>query len=516
LIHRGFIGVGYDGGWTVKDEEKSVAAETGPPPAPDPEQKSEDRSSSVPLWLVVVAVLALGGVIEVIIYGYLERPGWIGVSGKQFWDYLDLLIVPGALAIGVYALNRAQSDREDAAENSRKASELEVEDQRARDTALQTYLDNMAATLANLRLLSHEYETAESDYESFRASAASPDTALYPKAAKEGLEKRRRTADSLYTRRGDTRTIIRAQTLTVLERVGKKRKRAIMRFLSESGLLEIGSETAISLDDADFSDANLDSMNLSGKGLRQIRLTPATLASADLSRADLSRADLSRADLSRADLSRADLGKADLSDADLNSADLRRASLRGADLRGADLRAADLRGEADLSSTALSSTDLRKASLRGANLSWAKLIGADLRGADLREADLMRVDLRGAYLKGADLRKAYLRWANLWANLREEATNLMWAKLREADLRRADLRRAYLRGAYLNSADLSGADLREANLRGADLREADLSWVIGKTNEEVKQQAISLKDATMPDGQKYEDWLKSRDRQDDG
>jgi uncharacterized protein YjbI with pentapeptide repeats len=481
LIHRGFIGVGYDGGWTVKDEEKSVAAETGPPPAPDPEQKSEDRSSSVPLWLVVVAVLALGGVIEVIIYGYLERPGWIGVSGKQFWDYLDLLIVPGALAIGVYALNRAQSDREDAAENSRKASELEVEDQRARDTALQTYLDNMAATLANLRLLSHEYETAESDYESFRASAASPDTALYPKAAKEGLEKRRRTADSLYTRRGDTRTIIRAQTLTVLERVGKKRKRAIMRFLSESGLLEIGSETAISLDDADFSDANLDSMNLSGKGLRQIRLTPATLASADLSRADLSRADLSRADLSRADLSRADLGKADLSDADLNSADLRRASLRGADLRGADLRAADLRGE-----------------------------------ADLREADLMRVDLRGAYLKGADLRKAYLRWANLWANLREEATNLMWAKLREADLRRADLRRAYLRGAYLNSADLSGADLREANLRGADLREADLSWVIGKTNEEVKQQAISLKDATMPDGQKYEDWLKSRDRQDDG
>jgi uncharacterized protein YjbI with pentapeptide repeats len=501
LIHRGFIGVGYDGGWTVKDEEKSVAAETGPPPAPDPEQKSEDRSSSVPLWLVVVAVLALGGVIEVIIYGYLERPGWIGVSGKQFWDYLDLLIVPGALAIGVYALNRAQSDREGAAENSRKASELEVEDQRARDTALQTYLDNMAATLANLRLLSHEYETAESDYESFRASAASPDTALYPKAAKEGLEKRRRTADSLYTRRGDTRTIIRAQTLTVLERVGKKRKRAIMRFLSESGLLEIGSETAISLDDADFSDANLDSMNLSGKGLRQIRLTPATLASADLSRADLSRADL---------------GKADLSDADLNSADLRRASLRGA-----DLRAADLRGEADLSGADLSSTDLRKASLRGANLSWAKLIGADLRGADLREADLMRVDLRGAYLKGADLRKAYLRWANLWANLREEATNLMWAKLREADLRGADLRRAYLRGAYLNSADLSGADLsgadlREANLRGADLREADLSWVIGKTNEEVKQQAISLKDATMPDGQKYEDWLKSRDRQDDG
>ena len=75
-------------------------------------EKSEEQSSRVQLWPVVLAVLVLGGVVEVIIYGYLERPGWIGSSGKQFWDYLDLLIVPAALALGVYWLNRRQTERE--------------------------------------------------------------------------------------------------------------------------------------------------------------------------------------------------------------------------------------------------------------------------------------------------------------------------------------------------------------------------------------------------------------------
>jgi hypothetical protein len=71
-------------------------AESDPAPAGD----HEEQSRSVPLWLVALAVLALGGIIEVIIYGYLEKPGWIGVANKRFWDYLELLIVPAALALG--------------------------------------------------------------------------------------------------------------------------------------------------------------------------------------------------------------------------------------------------------------------------------------------------------------------------------------------------------------------------------------------------------------------------------
>jgi len=72
--------VSYDDGQNVRDEERRVAAETDSTPAAD----HEDHPRRVPLWLVVFAFLAMGGLVEVIIYGYLERPGWIGVAQRTF------------------------------------------------------------------------------------------------------------------------------------------------------------------------------------------------------------------------------------------------------------------------------------------------------------------------------------------------------------------------------------------------------------------------------------------------
>jgi uncharacterized protein YjbI with pentapeptide repeats len=68
----------------------------------------------------------------------------------------------------------------------------------------------------------------------------------------------------------------------------------------------------------------------------------------------------------------------------------------------------------------------------------------------------------------------------------------------------------------LNGANLSGADLSGADLGGAYLTDANLSDAKGVTNEELEQQALSLVDATMPNGQKYEDWLESEERGEDG
>jgi hypothetical protein len=68
---------------------------------------------------------------------------------------------------------------------------------------------------------------------------------------------------------------------------------------------------------------------------------------------------------------------------------------------------------------------------------------------------------------------------------------------------------------------LSGAPLSDANLSGvplsrADLRDADLSGVIGINNAQLEYLAFSLEGATMPNGQKYEDWLRSKGRAEDG
>ena len=76
------------------------------------------------------------------------------------------------------------------------------------------------------------------------------------------------------------------------------------------------------------------------------------------------------------------------------------------------------------------------------------------------------------------------------------------------------LSRAYLRKANLRAANLREANLGVANLGVADLSGADLSGAKGITNEElVDQQAASLEGATMPNGQKYEEWLKDKKAQ---
>jgi uncharacterized protein YjbI with pentapeptide repeats len=165
------------------------------------------------------------------------------------------------------------------------------------------------------------------------------------------------------------------------------------------------------------------------------------------------------------------LSHATLSDAYLPTADLSVAFLEGADLSKAEL------DEADLSNAFLSEADLSKADLPGADLHYADLTEADLSNAFLGEADLSH-----AFLLGADLSH------------------------------RAFLAGTDLSGAVLAKANLSGAVLAKANLSGAVLANANLSGAEGITNEELEQQAKTLEGATMPNGQKYEDWLKDREK----
>jgi hypothetical protein len=79
------------------------------------------------------------------------------------------------------------------------------------------------------------------------------------------------------------------------------------------------------------------------------------------------------------------------------------------------------------------------------------------------------------------------------------------------DLKGVDLSEAELSGANLLEAELSGA-----NLKGANLERADLQYAQGITKKVLEQQAKSLQGATMPDGQKYEEWIESKGSGKDG
>ena len=217
--------------------------------------------------------------------------------GKALWDWLQLLIIPVALAVGVWWLNRLQQERDQKLADERARIEREVAEQHAKDeqevatdnqheAALQDYVDNMS------ELLFHE-KLRESD------------------------------------EHDEVRTIAHVRTLNVLSRLDGRRKGIVVQFLHEFGLIYKQIKYI------DLSQADLTGAYLVIAYLRDASLSGANLQGADLFDANLQGADLKRAHLRAANLSRTNLSGADLSYANLNFARLSGADLRGANLRGA-------------------------------------------------------------------------------------------------------------------------------------------------------------------------------------
>lgn len=103
-----------------------------------------------------------------------------------------------------------------------------------------------------------------------------------------------------------------------------------------------------------------------------------------------------------------------------------------------------------------------------------------------------------------------LKFADLRATPLVKRSILSKTDLDRADLSNAKLANAKLINTKLTQADLSGADLRGSDLSGADLSRADLRDATGVSCQQTEP-AESFEDATMPDGQKYKDWLKDKD-----
>jgi uncharacterized protein YjbI with pentapeptide repeats len=232
---------------------------------------------------------------------------------KTLWDWLQLFIVPLALAaIGLWFA--AQQDaHQQKIEAKRAESDRHIEEQRAQDAALQAYLDQMSQLM-----LERDLRSSKEDDE--------------------------------------VRILARARTRTVLARLNSRRKGSVVRFLYEADLIN-KKHPVVSLYDVRLSGADLSGDELSG----------ADLSGADLSGADLSGgAVLSDANLFGTNLRNADLVHTDLSGANLNGAVLSYADLSGAILIGTDLIGGARLSYADLSGADLSGADLSGADLRGA------------------------------------------------------------------------------------------------------------------------------------------------------
>jgi uncharacterized protein YjbI with pentapeptide repeats len=230
-----------------------------------------------------------------------------GFSDKTGWDYLQLLvqlltalILPTVLFIATQQFSEQQG----------QTSSQVTQDQQ-QETALQTYLDRMSDLLLNNKLRE-----------------------VRPKNEGYGGN--------------EVRNVARSRTLTILPQLNGVRKRELVRFLYETGLID-RRNTVLSLNAADLHEANLSSAYLSYADLWYANLRGANLSNVNLSSADISYADLSKANLNgtyfgSADPLVADHFVTDLGGADLSGADLRGAYLNFANLRGANLSNVNLKG----------------------------------------------------------------------------------------------------------------------------------------------------------------------------
>ena len=276
---------------------------------------------------------------------------------KTLWDWLQLFIVPLALAaIGLW-FSAQQDAHQQEIEKDRAKSDQHIEEQRAQDAALQAYLDQMSQLMLDGDLLDSKQDS-------------------------------------------EVRTLARARTQTVIARLDSRRKGSVVQFLYEASLIK-KENPVVSLSDVRLSGANLSHLELSDANLSEAELKGTNLSDANLSDANLSEAKLKGANLSDANLSDANLSHAKLDGADLSLAILPGADLSGAELKGAILSDAKL-SDAKLEGAVLSLANLRRADLSGADIGG----GTFLFDADLRRAELNDVNLSGAYLSGADLKEA--------------------------------------------------------------------------------------------------------------
>lgn len=227
-----------------------------------------------PALIATAMLIVLIVLIAFVFAAYRFRWSGTGFLNKSLWDWLQLLIIPLALAGVALLFNLATAHRD---------RQIAIDKQRG--DLLQAYLDRMSELLLEKKL-----------------HGARPDDEVFD--------------------------VVRVRTTTVLCQLDGWRVGYVFVFLRGTRLMcDPPGSSLVRLAGADFRTVNWS----------QGYLTQANLSGTNLSRADLSRTDLSGASLTEANLTQANLSDADLSGANLSCANLTRTDFRGADLSGSDL-----------------------------------------------------------------------------------------------------------------------------------------------------------------------------------
>lgn len=252
-------------------------------------------------WLLTLLVAA--GLLVLVIGGYGFGWDWTGLDAspksttmnpaKSVWDWLQLLIIPAALAGIALWFNWQQSKTERTLNMQQSELERELAQDQQRETMLQEYINRMTELL-----LGHNLRDSQPGDE--------------------------------------VRQIARVRTLATMRRLDGVRNGTLLHFLQEAHLREVADPIV------DLSHASLWNLDLSGVDLSELNLSNLTLAEARMSKSILLRTNLSGSFLEKADLRGSLLFDADLSGVSLSEANLSGALVDDGNLKGAKLRGATL------------------------------------------------------------------------------------------------------------------------------------------------------------------------------
>lgn len=277
----------------------------------------------------------LYGLLQLILSGYAVT--WTGFQTKTLWDWMELLIIPLALAIGAFFLNRSERGSEREAVDKRAKLEREIAKDKQQEEALQTYISKISELL---------------------------------------LEKKLRT-----TRRKEVRDVARTLTLSVLRILNEQRSNLAIQFLREARV--INDKNSI-LNNAEMAGMKLRHLDLNGVYLQNANLDGVDMQGAYMYQANLQGARLYQVNLQGAILQRANMSGAILQEANLQDAILYEVNLRSALLLDANLQ------RATMSQSNLEEAKLEGADLDGADLSEGKLLRAEITEEQLAQTQSLK------------------------------------------------------------------------------------------------------------------------------
>lgn len=223
--------------------------------------------------------------------------------GKTLWDWLDLLIVPILIAIGVWWLNKSQEQ-----------TKLRIEADKQRQTTLETYFDKMSELVSKLIPAITTNQTNEISI---------------------------------------MKSIIRTRTLTLMKVMDENRKGQALQFIYELDLL--GKICEINLKGADLNDADLSPATLENAKIKSVFAKNVNLKNSNLKKADFTSSDFSNSDLTDTNLEETNFTNTDLSNVKFINANLTKTVLTNAIVNSADFKGATF------NETNLQGVDLRKA-----------------------------------------------------------------------------------------------------------------------------------------------------------